>query len=146
MAKPGTAGHVAGGVAAGNLVAAHPGNAHAAKHGAWSGTGRLLQPRAEEVAGAVMGLPHTHPIDAIGAEEIGQLVALCETIDAEIAKAGTRGRRMLPEHRLRASARLERWLKEYGATPASRAAWPEAVARGNLATEIAKRREAANGS
>jgi hypothetical protein len=51
---------------------------------------------------------------------------------------------MLLEHRLRASARLERWLKQYGATPASRAAVASTLAHGRLADEIAKRREAAN--
>lgn len=40
----------------------------------------------------------------------------------------------------RLSGRLERWLREFGATPASRADFAETLARGGLASEIARRR------
>src|SRR5437870_3985633 len=93
-----------------HLVGAHPGNTNAARHGAWAGTGRVLAPRAAEVTEALMGAPHTVPLDVIAAEEIGALVALIEAIDKDIKQSGSRGRKALLDVRLRASSRLERWL------------------------------------
>src|SRR5215204_2672945 len=55
--------------------------------------------------------------------QIGALVAMCEAIDKELQQVGSRGRKALLDIRLRASGRLERWLREFVATPSSRAAW-----------------------
>jgi hypothetical protein len=87
-----------------------------------------------------MEAPHTVELDRVAAEEIGQLVALVEAIDLDIAERGLRSRRSLLELRLRASGRLEKWLTQFGATPQSRATWAATLAQGGLAAEIARRR------
>ena len=61
-----------------------------------------------------MEAPHVVELDRIAAEEIGQLVALVEAIDLDIAERGLRSRRSLLELRLRASGRLEKWLPSSG--------------------------------
>ena len=126
----------------GNLIAKHPGNCNAVRHGAFARSSRVLSERAQAVADELMDAPHVVPLDRAAAEEIGALVALVEGIDRDLESRGTRGRASLLDVRLRASGRLERWLAAFGATPASRAAWAESVARGGLAAEIAKRRAA----
>jgi hypothetical protein len=126
------------------LIASHPGNRSAAKSGAFSRTGAPNAERAQVVASAILEAPHTDALDWIAAREIGALVALIEAIDRDLAKRGGmdgRGNpRKILDMRLRASGRLERWLKEFGLTPASRAEWARTLAEGNLASEIAKRR------
>lgn len=114
-----------------NLVAAHPGNTNAAKMGVYSP--RLLAPRAREVADALMAAPQAAPLDQIAAEEIGSLVALLEAIDADLDEHGlTTGKgeaRSLLDLRVRVSGRLERWLREFGATPAARVEWAGSLGR-----------------
>src|SRR5215217_4777468 len=87
-----------------------PGNSNAVKSGAYSRTGRVLAPRAAEIAKVLLAAPHTTDLDAIGVEEIGALVALLEALDQDIAKRGVSGRKSLVDLRLKASGRLERWL------------------------------------
>jgi hypothetical protein len=115
-----------------NLVSAHPGNRNAVRSGVYSP--RTLAPRAREISDALMAAPHTVPLDAIAADEIGCIVALLEAIDAELIARGltnAKGEaRPLLDLRIRMSGRLERWLREFGATPASRAEWAERIARG----------------
>jgi hypothetical protein len=122
------------------LYPVHPGNTNAVKSGAFSRSGRILAPRAAEIADALMEAPHVVELDRIAAEEIGQLVALVEAIDLDIAERGLRSRRSLLELRLRASGRLEKWLTQFGGTPQSRATWAATLAQGGLAAEIARRR------
>src|SRR3954468_6985360 len=123
------------------LEAARVGNTHALRHGAYSS--RVLARRAQEISDAVMEAPHTVPLDAIGAGEIGALVARIEALDKALdgRAPGSRGTAHLLTLRLRASARLERWLREYGLTPSARAEWAARLAGGGLAAEIARRRE-----
>jgi hypothetical protein len=130
-----------------NLLPSHPGNSNAARHGLYSASGRLLAPRAEEIADALMQLAHTVPVDRIAAEEIGALLARIEALDAELDRRGPggRGAATLLDLRLRASGRLERWLREFGATPATRADWAARLAHGGLAEEIRRRREQLRG-
>jgi hypothetical protein len=122
-----------------NLFPAHPGNQNAVRSGAFSRTGRPLAPRAEEIATELMRAPHVVDLDRVAAEEIGQLVALIEAIDCDIAERGLRSRRSL-FLRLRASGRLEKWLGEFGATPQSRAQWAATLAGTGLVDEIRRRR------
>jgi hypothetical protein len=114
-----------------NLVAAHAGNANAASAGVYSR--RLLEPRGREIADALQAAPQATPLDQIAAEEIGSLVALVEAIDDEIARKGLTNRkgdaRSLLDLRIRASGRLERWLREFGATPAARVEWAGSLGR-----------------
>jgi hypothetical protein len=126
------------------LIPAHPGNQNAVRSGAFSRTGRVLAPRAQDIADELMQAPHTVPLDRVAAEEIGQLVALIEAIDCDIAERGLRSRRSLLDLRLRASGRLEKWLTQFGATPQSRATWAATLAQGGLAVEIARRRSQAD--
>jgi hypothetical protein len=105
-----------------NLVAAHPGNLNALRHGIYSS--RVLAPRAREIADQLMGLPHVRPLDALAADEIGSIVARVEAIDRDLDERGQVGRggaRSLLEHRVRLSRELRAWLKEFGGTPKSRA-------------------------
>lgn len=103
-----------------NLVAAHPENANASKHGIYSRAGRLLSARASEIADAVMSAPQVRSPDEFGAAEIGRLLALIEAMDDEIDTNGlTRwgDARSLVKLRLQASRRLEEWLDRYAMTP-----------------------------
>ena len=132
-----------------NLVASHPGNQHALRSGIYS-SGRVLAPRAAEVADALMELPHAAPLDRLAAKEIGALIALLERIDATLAERPLENRggraRTLLDVRAKLSGRLDRWLTQFGATPASRADFAATLAQGGLAAEIARRRaEAVDG-
>lgn len=134
----------------GNLVAAHPGNTNGLAHGAYS-VRREVHPRAAEIADALLAAaPHTVPLDRLAAEEIGALVVLLDRIDAALADGKVENRngqvRSLIDLRGRMSSRLERWLREFGLTPASRAEWAARMAQGGLADEIARRRAAIEGS
>jgi hypothetical protein len=40
--------------------------------------------------------PHTAPVDAVGATEIARLVALIESIDADLAERGPTKRQVVP--------------------------------------------------
>jgi hypothetical protein len=123
------------------LYPAHPGNTNAVRSGVFSRTGRILAPRAQEIVDELMRAPHVVELDRVAADEIGQLVALIEAIDCDIAERGLRSRRSLLDLRLRASGRLEKWLTQFGATPQSRATWAATLAQGGLAAEIARRRQ-----
>jgi hypothetical protein len=105
-----------------NLEPAHPGNVNAVRHGAYSA--RALDVRREEVVEELMNAPHVVPLDRFVVEEIARLWTLIEAIDADLAERGLRrrdgGTRSMIELRLRASGRLERWLREARLTPATR--------------------------
>jgi len=103
----------------GNLVASHPGNTSAAKHGLYSG--RLLAERAREVRDSLLTLQHVHPLDVFAAEELGSLIAALEAIDKGLdARPKAASRRMLLEHKNRLSKTLLSYLREIGATPRAR--------------------------
>jgi hypothetical protein len=123
-----------------NLVPAHPGNRNAVRFGVYSP--RALAPRAREVADALLDAPHAVPLDQIAAEEIGSLVATIEAIDADLAQRGLidgdGNARTILDYRGRLSGRLERWLREFGATPSSRIEWAERVARGETMVAVVR--------
>jgi hypothetical protein len=75
--------------------------------------------------------------------EIGALVARIEALDKALdgRQPGSKGTATLLTLRIRASARLERWLAQYALTPSARAEWAARLAGGGLAAEIARRRE-----
>jgi hypothetical protein len=132
-----------------NLVAAHPANTNAVRSGVWSRTGRVLEPRAREIADALLAEPHTAEIDALGALEIGRVLAIIEAIDRDLEQRGLTRKsgepRKLLELRERYSRRLESWLGAYGATPAARASWAARLAGSSLADEIRERQRAIEG-
>jgi hypothetical protein len=76
------------------LVASHPQDTNAVRHGLHSRSGRVLAPRVEEIAKRILDSAHTGGMDDIGAEEIGRLIVLIEAVDDEITKRGLR----LPPH------------------------------------------------
>jgi hypothetical protein len=119
-----------------SLVAQQFENKNALRLGVYSP--RHLASRAQEVRDALLAAPAATSIDQIGAEEIGSLVATLEAIDKALAERPIRatankgdGQRRLLEDKDRLSGRLLRWLREYGATPASRLALVESLARAN---------------
>jgi len=127
------------------LVPQHHGNTNAVRHGVFSS--RVLEPRAREIADSLMAAAHTSPLDQLAAEEIGSLVALIEAADRDLAERGLTRKgeaRSLLELRIRLSGRLERWLKEFGGTPASRLAWVDSLSRAE-AVSTAVRDEVAQG-
>lgn len=83
--------------------------------------------------------PHTTPLDGYAALEIGRVVALIESLDAALDEAGPVRRQSLVALRLQASGRLERWLRQFGLTPAERAGWAAQLGRGSLADQIRRR-------
>jgi hypothetical protein len=103
-----------------------------------------LEARAVEVGETVAALPHVARLDAVGAAEVGSLVALIEAMDNELAVGGLTNRRgevrSLVKLRLGASRRLQEWLGAFAMTPRSRAAFVRETATGSLASEIAQRR------
>jgi hypothetical protein len=129
-----------------SLVASHPQATHAVRHGLYSKSGRVLAPRAHEIAEALMSLPHVAGLDAIAAEEIGSLLAALEAIDRDLEKRtpARAGGRLL-EHKARLSRELRAYLREFGATPRSRFDFAAAQGGASLAAEIARRRAALNG-
>lgn len=126
------------------LQAVQLGNTNAVvRTGIYSSTGRVLAPRAEEITEILMEAPHVVALDSIAAEEIGSLIAHVEAIDKELEGTPKRGeRKTLLDMRARLTRQLRDWLKEFGATPRSRADWAKTMAEGGLAAEIARRRQA----
>jgi hypothetical protein len=123
-----------------------PGRQNRLVHGAYS-LRRELDPRALEIADALLdAAPHTIPLDRIGAEEIGALIVTMDRIDAALSDGRVENRRgqvrSLIDLRNRLSGRLERWLAQYGFTPASRAEWAARLAEGGLGAQIRQRLEA----
>ena len=122
------------------LRASQPGNSNALTHGAFSR--RTLEPQAREVADALLELPHAVPLDRLAAEEIGALVVHLERIDELSANGRTDRRdsaRSLLELRIRMSGRFERWLNQFGATPAARAQWVSALHAGESLAQVVRR-------
>jgi hypothetical protein len=131
-----------------NLVASHPDNRNAERHGVWARRNVALDPEVQAMAGAIMGMPQVKDMDEAGAVEIAKLIVLIDRLDADLVSRGiTKGRtgevRSVLDHRRRFSAQLERWLAAYGMTPAARAALLRDTATGGLAAEIARGRAAA---
>jgi hypothetical protein len=131
------------------LVASHPGNTNAVTSGVFSRSSRVLEPRAKEIAEAILSAPHVEGVDEIGAAEIGRLVALIEAADRDLAERGLTSRkgevRTIVKLRLQASRRLQEWLGAYGLHPRGRADFARQLAEGGLAAEIARRRAEASG-
>lgn len=122
------------------LVQSHPGNTNHTTSGAFSRTGRVLAPRAEELTAMLMGHPHAIGLDVIAAEEIGSILAHIEALDRDLEQKGQRHRRTVLEHRARLTRELRTWLREFGGTPKARAEFAKELAQGGLAAEIARRR------
>jgi hypothetical protein len=116
-------------------------NTNAVRHGAYSR--RVMAPRAREIAEELLALPQTVPLDRIAAEEVGAIVAMIEAIDEELLSGGLTDRsgkaRSLVDLRVRLSGRLERWLRQFGATPASRVEWVGQLAQGESLVDLVRK-------
>lgn len=116
-----------------SLVPAQPGNQNAIRHGLFSS--RTMSPRAQELEDALMSASHTVELDRIAAAEIASLLVLAERMDADIERRGLLNKagepRTLIELRIRISGRIERWLSQFGATPASRVDWVGKLSAGS---------------
>jgi hypothetical protein len=116
------------------------GNSNALRHGAHSR--RALAPRAQEIAEELLALPQTVPLDRVAAEEVGAIVAMIEVVDLDLMSRGLMDRsgkaRSLVDLRVRLSGRLQRWLREFGATPASRVEWVGRLNQGESLVDVVR--------
>ena len=121
-----------------SLVAAHPGNGNAVKHGVHSS--RLIQARAAEIATELTQSFAFSPAERLAVQEAARCIAILEAIDRDFDERGLvddEGTpRYLLNHRSRISRQLEQWLEKISAAiernPASetepiRADFPEYV-------------------
>jgi hypothetical protein len=69
-----------------NLVASHPQNTHAARHGLYSD--RVLAPRIEAYRDQLLALPHVAPVDEAAVDECARLLARIEAVDADLDQRG----------------------------------------------------------
>jgi hypothetical protein len=96
-----------------SLVASHPGNLNAAKHGVHSP--RLIQERAAEIATELMQF-ELSPAERLAAHEAARCIAILEAIDRDLDQRGlvdNEGQpRYLLNHRSRTSRQLEHWLEK----------------------------------
>ena len=143
-----------------SLVASHPGNQNAVKHGVHSS--RLIQARAAEIATELTQAFEFSPAERLAVQEAARCIAILEAIDRDFDERGLvddEGTpRYLLNHRSRISRQLEQWLQKISAAiernPASepeplRADFPEyvralqAIALGRDTTATARDRLAA---
>jgi hypothetical protein len=94
------------------LVAAHPGNLNAAKHGIHSP--RLIQSRATEIADELTQAFTFLPPERLAVQEAARCIAILEAIDRDFDERGLVDKagepRYLLNHRARVSRQLEQWL------------------------------------
>ena len=102
----------------GSLVAFHPGNANAVKHGVYSS--RFIEPRAAEIAASLLESFVPSVVQRIAVEQAARSMAIVEAIDRELDERGLVGKRgqahSLLNHRSRISRQLDRELAKI--TPA----------------------------
>jgi hypothetical protein len=100
-----------------SLVAAHPGNLNAAKHGVHSS--RLIQARAAEIAGELTLSFEFSPAERLAVQAAARCIAILEAIDRDFDERGLvddEGTpRYLLNHRTRISRQLEQWLQKVSA-------------------------------
>jgi hypothetical protein len=102
----------------GSLVASHPGNTNAVKHGAYSH--RLMQERAAELEVGLVASCALSPTERLAAQEAARLMATLEAIDRDLEESGLVNKKgeakSLLNHRARISRQLERWLDRIART------------------------------
>jgi hypothetical protein len=100
-----------------SLVAAHPGNGNAVKHGVHSS--RLIQARAAEIATELTQSFAFSPAERLAVQEAARCIAILEAIDRDFDERGLvddEGTpRYLLNHRSRISRQLEQWLQKISA-------------------------------
>lgn len=100
-----------------SLVASHPGNQNAVKHGVHSS--RLIQARASEIASELTQSFEFSPAERLAVQEAARCIAILEAIDRDFDERGLvddKGTpRYLLNHRSRISRQLEQWLRKISA-------------------------------
>jgi len=95
------------------LVASHPENSNAVRHGAYSP--RAIAPRAAEIEEELKGESELPPIEALAAGEAARCLAILEAIDRDLDERGIvdpRGKaRSILDYRARISRQLEKWIQ-----------------------------------
>jgi hypothetical protein len=97
-----------------SLVASHPGNQNAVKHGVHSS--RLIQARAAEIVAELTQSFEFSPAERLAVQEAARCIAILEAIDRDFDERGLvddEGTpRYLLNHRSRISRQLEQWLQK----------------------------------
>jgi hypothetical protein len=100
-----------------SLVASHPGNQNAVKHGVHSP--RLIQSRAAEIATELTQSFEFSPAERLAVQEAARCIAILEAIDRDFDERGLVDNegapRYLLNHRSRISRQLEQWLHKISA-------------------------------
>jgi hypothetical protein len=100
-----------------SLVASHPGNQNAVKHGVHSS--RLIQARAAEIASELTQSFEFSPAERLAVQEAARCIAILEAIDRDFDERGLVDEegtpRYLLNHRSRISRQLEQWLQKVSA-------------------------------
>ena len=100
-----------------SLVASHPGNQNAVKHGVHST--RLIQERAAEIASELTETFEFSPPERLAVQEAARCIAILEAIDRDFDARGLVDNegapRYLLNHRSRISRQLEQWLQQISA-------------------------------
>jgi hypothetical protein len=117
-----------------SLVASHPGNQNAVKHGVHSS--RLIQARAAEIAAELTQSFEFSPAERLAVQEAARCIAILEAIDRDFDERGLvddEGTpRYLLNHRSRISRQLEQWLQKISAAIERNPASESAPARADL--------------
>jgi hypothetical protein len=102
----------------GTLVASHPGNTNAVKHGVHSAS--FIQPRAAEVAVHLNESFDFTDAQRVDVEQAARCIAIIEAIDRDLDERGLVGKRgevrSILAYRSRISRELERWLAKLAPT------------------------------
>src|SRR6266566_5948111 len=121
-----------------SLVASHPGNLSAVKHGVHSP--RLIQERAAEIVSELTQSFQFSPAERLAAHEAARCIAILEAIDRDLDQSGLVDRegqpRYLLNHRSRTSRQLEHWLEKVSAAIEREATSAQAPSRGDFSDYV----------
>lgn len=129
------------------LVASHPGNQNAVKHGVHSP--RLIEKRAAEIANQLTQSFDFSPAERLAAHEAARCIAILEAIDRDLDQRGlvdNEGEpRYLLNHRSRTSRHLEHWLEKVSAAIERQTATYDSPVRADLPDYVRALQEVALG-
>lgn len=122
------------------LVASHPGNTNAVKHGVHSS--RFIQPRAAEIVANLTESFEFSVLQRVAVEQAARCIAILEAIDRDLDERGVadnRGAaRSLLNHRSRISRQLDRELAKIGPTIERQTADRQAPSQPGLSEYVAE--------
>jgi hypothetical protein len=122
----------------GTLVASHPGNLNAVKHGIHSP--RLIQARAADIASDLMQAFEFSPTERLAVHEAARCVAILEAIDRDLDERGLEDKRGNPRyllnHRWRVSRQLDHWLAKISAAIEHRSTIEQPAPRADFADYV----------